>query len=225
MKAVSPTLSIPLTGIIAVILGLISLLPFHIGQRLVDVLGIAQVSGTYGHAEAQTVDESDVIRIGIPGVHADTFIAGIASTHLTGSQVVVTSGGQPGVVASSERYKTATISMDSDAMKLQQLRPVTFHLKTEPTGALQFGLIAEEVVKVYPELVIRNESGQIEGLRYDELAPILLREVQQQQKMLADQAGQLRDLKQQFAQMAETNRQMQAVLLALQGKASQVASR
>ena len=57
---------------------------------------------------------------------------------------------------------------------LQQLRPVTFHLETEPHGALQYGLIAEEVNRVYPDLVIRNEAGAIQGVRYDELAPLLL---------------------------------------------------
>jgi hypothetical protein len=86
--------------------------------------------------------------------------------------------------------------MDEQSSKLQQLRPVTFHLKTELQGAQQYGLIAEEVDKVYPDLVIRNEAGQIEGVRYDELAPILLREVQQQQERLADQAGELQELKQ-----------------------------
>jgi flagellar capping protein FliD len=184
-------------------------------------------------------DESGLIRIGTPGVHAETFIAGIASTHLTGAQVVITPSGQLGVLTSSERYKTAITSMDSDSAKVLELRPVTFHLKTEPNGALQYGLIAEEVVKVYPDLVIRNDAGQIEGVRYDELTPILLRELQHQQQaltaqekqfsaqaeQLAAQAEQLREIKQQFAQMAETNRQMQDALLKLQAKPSQVASR
>jgi hypothetical protein len=116
---------------------------------------------------------------------------------------------------------------------------VTFHLKTEPDGALQFGLIAEEVDRVYPDLVVRNASGQIEGLRYDELTPILLREVQEQQqalvaqdkqvatqeKQLTTQAAQLHELQQQFADMTESNRQMQAALLALQAKQSAVSMR
>jgi hypothetical protein len=72
--------------------------------------------------------------------------------------------------------------------KLSQLRPVTFHLRTDPKGALQYGLIAEEVAKVYPELVIRSDNGRIDGVRYDELAPMLLNEVQQQQSTLALQA-------------------------------------
>jgi hypothetical protein len=64
---------------------------------------------------------------------------------------------------------------------------VTFHLKSDPQGNLQYGLIAEEVAKVYPELVIRDETGRIDGVRYDELAPLLLNEVQQQLKIAAQE--------------------------------------
>jgi hypothetical protein len=69
--------------------------------------------------------------------------------------------------------------MGSDTAKLRELRPVTFHYKADPEGTLRYGLIAEEVAKVYPELVVRDESGRINGVRYDELAPMLLNEVQQ----------------------------------------------
>jgi hypothetical protein len=68
--------------------------------------------------------------------------------------------------------------------KLTQLRPVTFHLKTDPAGALQSGLIAEEVAQVYPELVIRDQNGRIDGVRYDELAPMLLNEVSRSKGLL-----------------------------------------
>jgi hypothetical protein len=56
-------------------------------------------------------------------------------------------------------------------------------------------LIAEEVAEVYPELVIRDELGRIDGVRYDELAPLLLNEVQQQQRINAAQAAELNHLK------------------------------
>jgi hypothetical protein len=101
---------------------------------------------------------------------------------VTGSTVVVSSTGQLGVTVSSERFKTAIAPMGSDTAKLEQLRPVSFKLKSDATGARQYGLIAEEVAKVYPELVIRDEKGRIDGVRYDELAPMLLNEVQQQQR-------------------------------------------
>ena len=64
-----------------------------------------------------------------------------------------------------------------NAEKLQQLRPVSFHLKSDPKGAVQYGLIAEEVDKVYLELVIRDEAGKIQVVRHDELGPRLRRSI------------------------------------------------
>jgi len=72
--------------------------------------------------------------------------------------------------------------------KLQQLRPVTFHYQADAQGTVRYGLIAEEVAKVYPELVVRDSQGRIDGVRYDELAPMLLNELQQQRKTVAIQS-------------------------------------
>ncbi|HMD72505.1 MAG TPA: tail fiber domain-containing protein, partial [Steroidobacteraceae bacterium] len=166
-----------------------------------------------------------------------------SGSQVTGAAVYVTSLGQLGVLASSERYKTDITPIGATAGKLEQLRPVSFHLKTDPTGALQYGLIAEEVFKVFPELVIRDGSGKIQGVRYEELAPMLLSEVQQQQATISAQADEIRDLKQQqqdkfaaqsdqlnqlqqqFTQLQDINRQMQGALEALQSKKSAVAMR
>ena len=101
-------------------------------------------------------DESNTIRIGLPQYHTATYISGIATTQLTGAQVVVTPSGQLGVLASSERYKTDSTPIAGTIEKLSQLRPVSFHLKNDPAGPVQYGLIAEEVDKVCPELVIRD---------------------------------------------------------------------
>jgi hypothetical protein len=146
------------------------------------------------HGEAT---ESGIIRIGTPGTQTETYITGIESAKVTGSAVYVTSSGQLGVLASSERYKTAVTPMGANTRKLQQLRPVRFHLKADPNGAMQYGLIAEEVNKVYPELVIRDDTGRIQGVRYDELAPMLLNEMQRQQRINNAQAAEIRDLRQQ----------------------------
>ena len=137
---------------------------------------------------------------------------------MTGAAVYVTSSGQLGVLASSERYKTGIASMGPATGKLDQLRPVTFHLKSEPGGVVQYGLIAEEVDHVYPELVIRDEAGRIQGVRYDELAPMLLNEVQKQQQMNSVQAAKIASLEQQLAGM-------QAVIAKLQPKDELVAQR
>jgi hypothetical protein len=136
---------------------------------------------------------------------------------------MINSNGRLGVVASSERFKTAIAPMGSNTAKLERLRPVTFHLKTDPKGALQYGLIAEEVAKVYPELVIRDDKGQIDGVRYDELAPMLLNEMQQQLRkaeaqasVIESQAAQLRDVQQQVAEVKDLKQQVAVLSAALQ---------
>jgi hypothetical protein len=146
--------------------------------------------------------DAGTIRLGTSGQHFATYVAGINGVHLTGSAVYISSSGQLGVLASSERYKTAIEPMAQRTEKLKQLRPVTFHLKTDPKGDVQYGLIAEEVAQVYPELVIRNEKGRIEGVRYEELAPMLLNEVQQQ-------AQELREMRRQLAELQQFKRSLQ----------------
>lgn len=138
----------------------------------------------YG-AAAVSANDQYVTVIGGANAAATTYIRGITNTQVTGAQVYVTSNGQLGVLASSERYKTDVSPLDAAAERLRKLRPVSFHLKAQPDGTIQYGLIAEEVDKVYPELVIRDNDGRIQGVRYDELAPLLLREVQQQSAQIA----------------------------------------
>jgi hypothetical protein len=108
--------------------------------------------------------------------------------------------------------------MGAATEKLQRLRPVSFHLKSDPIGAAQYGLIAEEVAKVYPELVIRDTAGTIQGVRYDELAPMLLNEMQKQQKVNSLQAAKIAILERQLSGI-------QAALVTLQPKDELVALR
>jgi hypothetical protein len=115
-----------------------------------------------------------------------TSIAGISGASVSGSAVYVSSTGQLGLLSSSERFKTAITPMGATTGKLDELRPVTFQYKTDPQGARQYGLIAEEVAEVYPELVVRDAKGKIISVRYDELAPMLLNEVQQLKQQLVE---------------------------------------
>lgn len=151
--------------------------------------------------------DNGTIKIGAASTQTQTFIAGIENSKITGAAVYVTSSGQLGVLASSRRYKTAIEPMGRKTRSLEQLRPVTFHLKSDPHGAVQYGLIAEEVEKIYPDLVIRDDAGQIQGVRYDELAPMLLSAVQQRkarlQAMKQMQEAQLHAMKQQIADLTE----------------------
>jgi hypothetical protein len=149
-----------------------------------------------------TATDAGTIRIGTSNHQSATYVAGITTAHVAGSAVYITPAGQLGVQASSERYKTNVASMGSSSEKVRALRPVTFRLKSDPKAEVQYGLIAEEVAKVYPELVIRGDKGQIEGVRYEELTPMLLNEIQRQQ-------AQLRDMQQQVAELQEFRRSMQ----------------
>jgi Chaperone of endosialidase len=150
--------------------------------------------------------ESGAIRIGTPSSHTTAFIAGIYTVESPNSlPVYINSAGLLGTKVSSERFKIAIAPMGLVSEKLAQLRPVTFHLKTDPAGSLQYGLIAEEVAKVYPDLVVRDPAGRIDGVRYDELAPMLLNEMQRQAAEIVElkqQTAEIAVLKQQIAQMA-----------------------
>jgi len=161
--------------------------------------------GNKGEATDGVATDSGVIRIGTQSPKAlqtSTYIAGIYdNTSVTGLPVVIDSNGQLGTTSSSERFKTNITPMGSNTAKLQQLRPVTFQYKADPKGALRYGLIAEEVAKVYPELVVRDGKGRIDGVRYDELAPMLLNELQRQKSVIEAQAAEFRDMKRQLAEM------------------------
>jgi len=172
-----------------------------------------------------TASDNNTIQIGVQGTQTSTTIAGIFGSALTGSPVYVTATGQLGVLGSSERFKTDIAPMPELSDRLQQLRPVTFHYKTDRKRVQQYGLIAEEVEKVYPELVVRDQTGAIQGVRYEELAPMLLNEMQKQQRINAAQAGEIRELKGQVAELNDFKQEMRAALVKLQSKDELVARR
>jgi hypothetical protein len=193
-----------------------------------SVAGIGLTTGSYntyvGYNVSGTAAENYVTRIGVnihdPNVAGTptTYVAGIYNTPLSGNTVVVTSTGQLGVAAvSSERFKTDIAAMGVNTEKLEQLRPVTFKLKTDTSGTVQYGLIAEEVARVYPELVIRDQNGRIDGVRYDELAPMLLNEMQKehehslmQDATIAAQAKVIEDLKTQMSELNDLTQELRA---------------
>jgi hypothetical protein len=178
-----------------------------------------------------SMGESGTIRIGTTSTQTATYIAGIynVTTLTSGLPVVIDASGQLGTTSSSERFKTAIAPMGSNTAKLQQLRPVTFHYKADPKGMLRYGLIAEEVAKVYPELVVRDGTGRIDGVRYDELAPMLLNEMQKnnaaQDQHNAIQAAEIRALKQEVSELKALNQATQAALQELEAKQQLIAQR
>ena len=89
-----------------------------------------------------------------------TFVAGIFGTTVSGSAVFVTSTGQLGTLPSAARYKRDIHAVGERSQGLHQLRPVSFRYKQDPQGVRQYGLIAEEVAEVYPELVTQGAKGR-----------------------------------------------------------------
>jgi hypothetical protein len=81
--------------------------------------------------------------------------------------------------------------MGTASARLDELRPVTFVFRNDVSGTRQYGLIAEDVAKVFPELVVRDENGRIDGVRYEELTPMLLNQVQQQAKEITEQKARI----------------------------------
>ena len=109
--------------------------------------------------------------------------------------VMIDTNGQLGTVSSSLRFKRDVADMGGASSRLMELRPVTFHYKTQPDGPLQYGLIAEEVEQVMPELVVRDATGQVETVAYHELPAMLLNELQKQQATIQAQQTQIEALK------------------------------
>jgi Chaperone of endosialidase len=102
---------------------------------------------------------------------------------------MVTGSGQLGIARSSARYKRDIRDMGGASAGLMKLRPVIFRYKSDPSGTLQYGLVAEEVARVYPELVTRGTDGKVQSVRYLELTELLLNELQKQAKETRQRLG------------------------------------
>ena len=142
--------------------------------------------------------ESGTIRIGADLFHTRTFIAGIYGTSVSGVSVLIDSAGHLGTVLSSRRYKDDIQDMGTASSGLMQLRPVTFrYKKASPDGSkpLEYGLIAEQVAEVYPDLVAYSSTGEVETVQYHKLNVMLLNEVQKQQRRIDEQRDGMAALK------------------------------
>jgi Chaperone of endosialidase len=142
--------------------------------------------------------ESNTIRIGRQGIHTKTYIRGIFGAGASGgSAVYVTSTGKLGTVASSARFKEQIKPMDKASEAILALKPVTFRYKRQldPEYIPQFGLIAEDVEKVNPDLVVRDESGEIYTVRYDAVNAMLLNEFLKEHRKVEEQEATITQLK------------------------------
>jgi trimeric autotransporter adhesin len=123
--------------------------------------------------------DSETIRIGVQGLHGATYIAGIrGATVANGATVVAGTDGHLGTMTSSRRFKEQIKPMDKASEALFAFKPVSFRYKKEidPEGVPQFGLVAEQVADVNPDLVMRDESGEIYTVRYEAVNAMLLNE-------------------------------------------------
>jgi hypothetical protein len=144
-------------------------------------------------------DESNTIRMGFQGTQKKPFIAGISGTPVLGADVTVNGNGQLGVLPSSARYKRDIHDMGSASAGLMKLRPVSFRYKSDPSGTLQYGLVAEEVERVYPELVVHGTDSKVQSVRYLELTALLVNELQKQAKETRELAQRLETKDRQIA--------------------------
>jgi hypothetical protein len=149
------------------------------------------------------VGESGTIRIGTQGTQTKAFIAGIHGVPVTGVAVKVSATGQLGIQPSSARFKDEIRPIDKASEAILALKPVAFRYKkdVDRERTLQFGLVAEDVEKVNPDLVARDADGKPYTVRYDAVNAMLLNEflkehlhVQEQDAIIARQQKQIEAL-------------------------------
>ena len=162
--------------------------------------------------------ESNTIRIGGGvfgyGPQTAAFIAGISGTAVVGDAVVVDGNGQLGTVASSARFKKNIKPMDKTSEAILALKPVSFQYRSDSKGTPQFGLIAEEVAKVNPDLVVRNRNDEIYSVRYEAVNAMLLNEFLKEhstvQELKTEIAALTTTVKEQAAQIQKVSAQLEA---------------
>jgi len=135
---------------------------------------------------------SSVICIGANGADVSNScyigqIRGVTTANPDAVPVLIDSDNQLGTQSSSRRFKKEIKPMDQASGAILALKPVTFHYKSDKTNRPQFGLIAEEVAEVNPDLVVRDETGEIYTVRYDAVNAMLLNEFLKEHRRVEEQ--------------------------------------
>lgn len=157
--------------------------------------------GYFAGVNVTTADS--VICIGASGQNVDNtcFIGNIRDVQTQNTDalpVLVDSAGQLGTASSSRRFKKEIKPMDEASEAILVLNPVTFHYKSDKAGTPQFGLIAEDVAKVSPDLVVRDKSGEIYTVRYDAVNVMLLNEFLKEHRKNEEQGATIARLEKQI---------------------------
>jgi hypothetical protein len=172
-----------------------------------------------GYNVGGVADESNTIRIGNTDV-TDTYIRGISGqTAAGGVAVFVNSNGKLGTTTSSARFKDEIKPMGTASEAILALRPVSFRYKKEidPQGIPEFGLVAEEVEKVNPDLIIRDPDGKPYTVRYEQINAMLLNEFLKEHRKVEEQEATIAQLRKEF-QMVSVQQQKEIQLLGAQLK-------
>jgi hypothetical protein len=159
--------------------------------------------------------ESNTIRIGRVEAQRATFIAGIfGDTVAKGVGVIVGPNGQLGTIVSSARFKEAIKPIDQASEAILALKPVTFRYKQEldPEGIPQFGLVAEQVEKVNPDLVARDDQGKVNTVRYEAVNAMLLNEFLKEHRKVQELEAAIAQQQKDFAQQQKEIRALAASL-------------
>jgi len=150
-------------------------------------------------------------------------IYGVTTQSGTALPVYVSNTGQLGTAASSERFKKDIKPMEQHSQAILQLKPVTFHYKTDTEAVPQFGLIAEEVEKINPDLTIKDKEGKPFSVRYEAVNVMLLNEFLKEHRAVEEQATTIAQLKHDFqSKLAEQQQQIESLTAGLQRVSAQV---
>jgi hypothetical protein len=168
----------------------------------------------------------NVICIGTPGANQNDscYIGNIFAREvaLDGIPVLVDSLGKLGTQISSRRFKKEIQPMDKASEVILALKPVTFHYKSDAKNTPCFGLIAEDVARVNPNLVVRDKNGEILTVRYDQVNAMLLNEFLKAHNKMEEQEATIAQLKQELqATAAEQQKQIEALTAGLQKVSAQ----
>jgi uncharacterized coiled-coil protein SlyX len=163
-----------------------------------------------------------VIAIGSSGANVSNscFIGNIFGTTVSGGTAVfINSFGQLGTVSSSRRFKNDIKPMDNASEAILALKPVTFHYKRDTKDTTQFGLIAEDVAELSPDLVVRDEKGEIYTVRYDAVNAMLLNEFLKEHRTVQELKS---TVAKQEARIAQQQKGMEVVTARLDEQQAQI---
>jgi hypothetical protein len=166
--------------------------------------------------------EANTIRIGTAGTQNATFIAGISgATVPTGVAVIVDSDGHLGTTTSSVRFKELVKPMGKSSEAILALKPVTFRYKhdLDPAGIPQFGLVAEDVEKVNPDLLARDEQGKPYTVRYEAVNTMLLNEFLKEHNAFVEEQRKVKELE---ANAVRQQKQIEELTAGLQKMSTQL---